>query len=224
MKLLMVDDNYELCNLYRQVFAKNLIVMDFVGSVEELKGYDVTRYDVVILDLNLPDGSGFDILKYIRATNLNVPIIMLSARKDSDTVIKGLELGADDYIRKPVEIDELIARVNSIYTRRNLNIENVYERGNLKIDFQIHKVFVNDEVVEFTQKHYLVLELLANNEMSYISSSDIFFKIYDEYNDEKSSALRVHIFNIKKKLLKAGSDITIKSAKSKGYKLCEIEE
>lgn len=224
MKILMIDDNFDLTNLYRQVFEREMIIMDSVGSFKGVKEYNINRYDLILLDINLPDGSGYDILKHIRETNKVIPIIMISARRDGDSVVRGLELGADDFLRKPVDIGELVARVRMIMKRTNINLGEVFELGDMKIDFQRQKVYIKDELVDLTPKHYLVLEVLANARPGFVTSGDMFFALYDEYNNESGSVMRVHIFNLKKKLAKYDSNVMIKSAKLKGYKLCLREE
>ncbi len=224
MKILMIDDNIDLSNLYRQVFEREMIIMDTVQTLKGVKEYDINRYDLVILDINLPDGSGYDILRHIREYNKIIPIIMISARRDSESVVRGLELGADDFLRKPVDINELIARVRTIMKRTSQSQEELFELGDLKLDFQRKKVFIKDELISLTPKHYLVLEVLAKARPGYVNSADMFFSLYDEYNDDSGSVMRVHIFNVKKKLANYSDNVTIKSAKLKGYKLCLKDE
>ncbi len=224
MKILMIDDNTDLSTLYRQVFEREMIIMDSVQTLKGVKEYDIDRYDLVLLDLNLPDGSGYDILKHIRSTNQIIPVIMISARRDSDSVVHGLELGADDFLRKPVDINELVARVRMIMKRTSVSQEDVFELGDLKLDFRRQQVYIKEELIDLTPKHYLILESLAKARPGFVTSSDMFFNLYDEYNDDSGSAMRVHVFNVKKKLAKYTDEVMIKSAKLKGYKLCLKDE
>lgn len=224
MKVLIVEDNFELADIYRTILNNNKIVADIVDSVREFKLKDINNYDMVLLDVNLPDGDGLNILKNIRENNKEISIIMISARVESDTLIKGLELGADDYIKKPVDFDELIARINMIHKRKNIRFENVFTLDKLSIDYDKKLIYVDGQLINLTQKQYLILESISKHYPGFISSKKLINDVYDQYVDESSSSIRVHIYNLKKKLEKYVGYEIIKSEKLKGYSLCTKEE
>ncbi len=220
MKILIVEDNFELANIYRQVLKNNLMIADIASSIKDLLSRDLSVYEMVLLDINLPDGSGIDALKLIRQKNLSLPVIIISARHESEIVVEGLNIGADDYLRKPVDFDEMIARINMVVRRKNVDIPEIFSRGGLEIDFKTKFVKYNECEINLTQKQYIILQKLAHSTPGYVSSEELFNSMYDEYTDEKSSSLRVHIYNLKKKLGAHFDYEIIISEKAKGYRLC----
>lgn len=220
MKILIVEDNFELANIYRQVLKNNLMIADIAPSIKDLYSRDLSTYEMVLLDINLPDGSGIDALKVIRQKNLSLPVIIVSARHESEIVVEGLNIGADDYLRKPVDFDEMIARINMVIRRKNIDVPEIFNLGGLQIDYKTKFVKYNEAEINLTQKQYIILQKLAQSVPGYVSSEELFNSMYDEYTDENSSSMRVHIYNLKKKLSIHFDYDVIVSEKAKGYRLC----
>ncbi len=220
MKILIVEDNFELANIYRQVLKNNLMIADIAPSIKDLYSRDLSTYEMVLLDINLPDGSGIDALKVIRKKNLSLPVIIVSARHESEIVVEGLNIGADDYLRKPVDFDEMIARINMVIRRKNIDVPEIFNFGGLQIDYKTKFVKYNEVEINLTQKQYIILQKLAQSVPGYVSSEELFNSMYDEYTDENSSSMRVHIYNLKKKLSIHFDYDVIVSEKAKGYRLC----
>lgn len=220
MKVLIVEDNFELANIYRAVLNKNNIIADIVLNTNQFHQKELNQYDMVLLDVNLPDGDGISILKEIRNKNKLISIIMISARSESEIVIEGLNSGADDYLRKPIDFEELIARINMVYRRKNIEKPNIFELENLLVDFDKKIVMIDEQILNLTQKQYLIFEKLVKGYPGFITSEELINAVYDEYVDEGTSSLRVHVYNLKKKLANHYPNDIIVSEKSKGYSLC----
>ena len=173
-------------------------------------------YNLIILDISLPDGSGFDLCKYIKS-NYNIPIIFLTAKDEEQDVVQGFDLGADDYIIKPFRTRELISRANNILRRYNNIQTNIITSSNIKIDLDAQRVYKNDDEIVLTALEYKILALLFTNINQTVSREKILDKIWDiagNYVNDKT--LTVYIKRIRAKL--SPNDI-IKTIKGIGYRI-----
>ena len=173
-------------------------------------------YNLIILDISLPDGSGFDLCKYIKS-NYNIPIIFLTAKDEEQDVVQGFDLGADDYIIKPFRTRELISRANNIL-RRYENIQtNIITSSNIKIDLDAQRVYKNDDEIVLTALEYKILALLFTNINQTVSREKILDKKWDiAGNYVNDNTLTVYIKRIRAKL--SPNDI-IKTIKGIGYRI-----
>ena len=173
-------------------------------------------YNLIILDISLPDGSGFDLCKYIKS-NYNIPIIFLTAKDEEQDVVQGFDLGADDYIIKPFRTRELISRANNILRRYNNIQTNIITSSNIKIDLDAQRVYKNDDEIVLTALEYKILALLFTNINQTVSREKILDKIWDiAGNYVNDNTLTVYIKRIRAKL--SPNDI-IKTIKSIGYRI-----
>lgn len=173
-------------------------------------------YNLIILDISLPDGSGFDLCKYIKS-NYNIPIIFLTAKDEEQDVVQGFDLGADDYIIKPFRTRELISRANNILRRYNNIQTNIITSSNIKIDLDAQRVYKNDDEIVLTALEYKILALLFTNINQTVSREKILDKIWDiAGNYVNDNTLTVYIKRIRAKLLP--NDI-IKTIKGIGYRI-----
>lgn len=222
MRLLIIEDNKELSYNMKEGLEKLNFTVDIANA-----GFDgeekacVNSYNAILLDLNLPDKDGVDILKYLRSNGVETPVIIITARDKLQDLALGLDLGADDYITKPFQIIELRARIQAVirrfYGRSNPNIT----IGKLTINACARKVFVSKKEVILGTKEFDIIEFIANNHPKVVSSEEIAEHIYDEFFDPLSSVLRVHIAKLKKKLKEANGEDMIKTIRGKGYSLWE---
>ena len=172
-------------------------------------------YNLIILDISLPDGSGFDLCKYIKS-NYNIPIIFLTAKDEEQDVVQGFDLGADDYIIKPFRTRELISRANNILRRYNNIQTNIITSSNIKIDLDAQRVYKNDDEIVLTALEYKILALLFTNINQTVSREKILDKIWDiAGNYVNDNTLTVYIKRIRAKL--SPNDI-IKTIKGIGYR------
>ena len=173
-------------------------------------------YNLIILDISLPDGSGFDLCKYIKS-NYNIPIIFLTAKDEEQDVVQGFDLGADDYIIKPFRTRELISRANNILRRYNNIQTNIITSSNIKIDLDAQRVYKNDDEIVLTALEYKILALLFTNINQTVSREKIIDKIWDiAGNYVNDNTLTVYIKRIRAKL--SPNDI-IKTITGIGYRI-----
>lgn len=221
MRLLLIEDNQELAFTMKQYLSsqyKYICDLALNGSEGELKAFDAS-YDVILLDLNLPDKNGFEILSFLRSEKIDTPILILTARMEQEAKIRGFELGGDDYITKPFDFAELHARIQAVVRRSYGRSHPRIIIGSLTIDPQTRTVTLNDQKLSLSVKEFDILEVIANNYPNIMSNEQIAEHVYDEDFDPFSSVLRVHMANLKKKL-GYKQDSILKNIKGKGYYIC----
>lgn len=220
MRLLIIEDNQKLCDSMRVGLVKEGFAVDtaYTGTQGEEMAY-VNGYDAVLLDLNLPDKDGIDILKYLRREGIETPVIIITARDEIEERAKGLDLGADDYLTKPFQLLELRARIHAVIRRFHGRTSPVITVGDLEIQPSARKVFWKGQPVLLAAKEYDILEYIAQQHPAVVSSEEIIEHVYDENFDPFSAVLRVHLSKLRKKLTAAaGRDILI-NTRGKGYSL-----
>tara|TARA_B110000902_G_scaffold264049_1_gene344514 strand:+ start:1549 stop:2220 length:672 start_codon:yes stop_codon:yes gene_type:complete len=218
MKLLIVEDSQRLQRSLEYGFKKLGFSVDSTGNGREAMGYlRVNTYDVVLLDLMLPEVDGLTVLKKIRSGKKDCAVIIISAKGQVDDRITGLDLGADDYLCKPFDFDELHARIKSLIRRKHKIHNNILAFDNLELDIDKRLVSVSDQAVNFTPNEFSLLELLAVNRGKVMTYSNIENKLYDSYTCVTQNAIEAHIYGVRKKL--KSHDITnlIKTRRGFGY-------
>ena len=225
MDILVLDDEKEIADLV-ELYLKNenYNVYKFYTSEEAINCINTTKLDLAILDVMIAGKDGFEICKYIREKNLNFPVIMLTAKIEDKDKITGLTLGADDYITKPFNPLELVARVKSAirrYTKYNekREEESIYIEG-LEINKQTHKCLLYDKEVELTPLEFDILLYLANNRGKVVSSEELFEKVWKEKYLDNNNTVMVHIRRIREKLKEdTRNPKFIKTVWGVGYKI-----
>ena len=179
------------------------------------------EYDVVILDLMLPDGSGFGLLRMLREMQLGSGIIIISARDALDDKLEGLASGADDYLTKPFHVAELNARVQAVYRRRRMNGDDAIIVRDIRIEPGSRKVFVGDAEVQLTAKEFELLLYLAVNAGRILSKHAIADHLRGETSDmtDNFQFVYVHLNNLRRKLLDAGAADPIQTLYGVGYRM-----
>lgn len=223
MKILIVEDdkhlNKAICEMLKNI-AETTPVYDGANA---LYAVEQNIYDLIILDVMLPNVDGFTILKKIREVG-TTPVIMLTAKDSVSDKVKGLKLGADDYMTKPFYRDELIARVNALLRRYNNNFNGfqvVFK--DLKFDLSQKKVTINNEVLEITGKSYDILEYLVRNKDIIITKEQLFNRIWGFESETIWSVVEVYVSNIRKLLKKYDYHIYLKTLRNVGYMWSEKE-
>lgn len=220
MKVLIVEDEYNLADVIKERLEKEKLTVDIVEDGEEGYYYASTNtYDLIILDVMLPNMSGFQILNKLRTDNINSKIIMLTARSTIEDKLNGLENGADDYLTKPFHMDELLARVN-IQLKRNGNKNNL-SFGDLVLNTTTLKVTCakTNEVVELIKKEFQLLEYFINNPNQVLSKEQIYDRVWGIENEIESNNLEAYLSFIRRKLRVIESKVVIKSVRGIGYKI-----
>ena len=219
MKILIIEDNKDLLNALVKGFTNKGFRVD---SAEEGKdGYNklyVNEYDVAIIDLNLPFKSGFEIVKEAREANIDIPFLALTARDQLEDKLIGFKTGFDDYITKPFEFPELIARVEALIRRSKPNSEVILSIGDLRVDPQKRIVLYLDEEIELTKIEFNILEYLLRKKGIVVSNSELIEHIWSEESDLLDPPIRSHIKNLRKKIHDVNFDI-LKTLPGIGYKI-----
>lgn len=206
MNILVLDDEKEIADLVELYLQnENYHIYKFYKSEEALNCIDTKKIDVAILDVMIEGKDGFEICKYIRQKGLKFPVIMLTAKIEDNDKIKGLTLGADDYITKPFNPLELVARVKSALRRYTLyngekTSDNIIEMNGLVIDKDKHKCLLYEKEIDFTPIEFEVLLYLAENRGKVISSEELFEKVWKEKYLDSNNTVMVHIRRIREKL------------------------
>lgn len=219
LRILVVEDEVDILQALKQGLKKEGYAVDIAdnGGVA-LELVDVNSYDLILLDINLPYVNGYDILKRVREKNLDVAVIIVSANREIEDRIKGLDLGANDYIVKPFDLRELKARIRALLRREFKSASNSIKDGHFKIDLGTLKVSYKDKEIILTLKEYSIFTYLVKNKGRVISANELFEHIWNDEADPFSEVLRVHVYALRKKLnLATGKDNIIKTLKGVGY-------
>lgn len=218
MKILLVEDNKSIIKGLEYAFAQNGYSCEYCLSLDEAVRKAPFNYDAAVLDIMLPDGNGFDLFKKIRRYS-DLPVIFLTAVDDEDSVVNGLELGADDYITKPFSTRELIVRIKRVANKNSK--KNIITVSGVTLDLDKSAVFENGKQLELTALEYKLLSLLMQNAGKVVTRELIFEKIWDvSGNFVNDNTLTVYIKRVRKKL---DADI-IKTVKGLGYQVAEDSE
>ncbi len=221
MKLLLIEDEEDLSAIIAKGLRKTGYAVDCAYDGEEgLYMYCVNEYDLIILDLNIPVIDGIDVLKQIRAKDNRTKILILSARGQLEERVEGLNLGANDYMVKPFDFPELVARINALLRIDFIQSPAVLSCGAVKMDTLKREVFVSQKNIALTKKEYSILEYLLRHKGEVISAETLIEHVWDSEADMFSNSLKYHISMLKKKL---GIDC-IKNIRGQGYVLSEVEQ
>lgn len=222
MKILVIEDEHEMQDLIKQSLEnENFLVetaSDYHAGLDKIVSYD---YDCILLDIMLPGGSGLDLLQELKKLNKSDSVIVVSAKDSLDDKIKGLNLGADDYLAKPFHIAELNARIKSVIRRRSRDGNRMLELENLRIDLDDRQVFVNDLPLVLNRKELDVLIYLTVNKNRLVSKSALAENVWGDHIDEadRYDFLYSQIKNLRKKLRDHDAKVELNAVYGMGYKL-----
>ncbi len=221
MKLLLIEDEQELANNIQTYLTGNNFVCEYAlnakSAIEKISTYD---YDCILLDLMLPDGNGFEILKQLKRQNKTEGVIIISAKETLETRIEGLQLGADDYLTKPFHLSELLVRIQALIRRKKFKGNNVVAYNEIEIDTLSKTVKVKGRKIDITKKEIDLLLFLIGNENRVLSKSAIAEHLSGDMADmlDNHDFVYAHIKNLKNKLKDAGCSDYIKTVYGLGYK------
>jgi DNA-binding response OmpR family regulator len=201
MRILLTEDNFIVGKSIKQILENKKYLVDWVQDGESCEtALRTTNFDIIILDINLPDISGIEIIKKIRAKKNYTPILVVSARNSLENKIEGLDLGADDYLTKPFDYEELLARIKSLHRRNKGIAENILTFKNIEVDVDKHLVKFNKKIVETSPTEFIILKILLENIDRPISKTRLEEAIYSWDNSIESNAIEVFIHNLRKKI------------------------
>ncbi len=221
MKILLIEDENELAESIIGYLTGNKFVCEWANSLhsamDKISGYE---YDCILLDLMLPDGNGFEILKELKSQNKIEGVIIISAKETLETRIEGFNLGADDYLTKPFHLSELLVRIQALIRRKNFNGNNILTYNEIEIDILSKTVKVKNTKLEITKKEFELLLFLIGNKNKVLSKSAIAEHLSGDMADmlDNHDFVYAHIKNLKNKLRDAGGSDYIKTVYGLGYK------
>ena len=222
MKILVIEDEMSLQELMERALKKEGYVvesaMDFDSVMEKLGIYS---YDCILLDINLPGGSGLDILEHMKKVGNRSDVIIISARDSIDDKVRGLELGADDYLAKPFHMVELIARIRSVARRSRNDGDFGYKAGNVMLDDGSRILTVDGRKVELLKKEFDILKYFLMRPGHTVDKAVLAEAVWGDHIDQSDDFQFVYaqMKNLRRKLAESGADIEIKSIYGFGYKL-----
>lgn len=220
MKILIVEDQARLASFLKKSLADHAYMADCVSTcAAALDALCQTSYDVIILDVGLPDGNGFDLLRQWREGGFNEPVLILSARDTVRDRIKGLDLGADDYLPKPFSLEELLARVRSLLRRQTGAKKTVFEHRGLKLDLLSRTVHLNEKPLELTSREYALLEIFMQNPGRILARNLICEKIWESQRDVDANLLDVYMSRLRTKLEAVPGEPFFRTVRGVGYQL-----
>lgn len=222
MNILIVEDHQELATELVDYLSKNGYLCKSVATCEDaLEEVAVNEYDAMLLDLGLPDGSGFDILKSIRKLKSKMAVIVITARGELTDKINGLELGADDYLTKPFALTELGARLYAVIRRIHGFTANELDVHGFKIQLQDYKVLFGDTVVSLTKKEFDIFQYLALNKNRVVTRLQLTEHVWGDVLEINSDSnfIDVHVRNLRKKLDKFSKLDWFETVRNVGYRI-----
>ena len=224
MKILLIEDEQELSLSILQYLNGNGVLCEAVNNVlEALEKITMYQYDCILLDLSLPDGDGFEILKALKTQGKEEGVIIISAKSSLDTRIEGFNLGADDFLVKPFHLSELLVRIQALIRRKQFGGNNILTFNEIELNLSSKSVSINSEVVDLTKTEYHLLMFFIANKNKVLSKGAIAEHLSGDMADmlDNHDFVYAHIKNLKRKLKQSGSEDYIKTIYGLGYKFQE---
>lgn len=222
MRILLAEDERSLSRVLVTIFQKNNYSVDAVYDGEDALAYlQSGNYDVAVLDIMMPKMDGITVLKRVRSAGSQMPILMLTAKSEVDDKVLGLDSGANDYLAKPFDTKELLARIRSI-TRNQTTADNKLRMGNISLDRSTYELSSPNGNFRLANREYQMMEFLMSNPHHIISSGRFMEKIWGYDSEAEINVVWVYISYLRKKLSALHADICIKASRNAGYSLEEL--
>ncbi|MGK9126275.1 response regulator transcription factor [Olivibacter sp. SA151] len=224
MKILIIEDEEDLLDAITSSLLKEYFLIesasDYHTAMDKIQMYD---YDCILLDIMLPGGSGLQLLEQLKQSEKSENVIIISAKNSLDDKLKGLELGADDYLTKPFHIAELNARIKAVLRRKKLDGKHTIETRNVVLDLNERQLLVNGEAVALNRKEFDILNYFLLNTNRLVTKSALAEHVWGDNIDQADNLdfIYYQIKNLRKKLQQANAAIEIESAYGVGYKMVE---
>jgi two-component system copper resistance phosphate regulon response regulator CusR len=221
MRFLLVEDDVGLSQSLLRGLYEHAYVVDIVAEGDTaLYQASVNQYDAIILDINIPNMNGLEVCRTLRERGDPVRILMLTARGRTEDRIEGLDSGADDYLPKPFEFEELLARLRALVRRRGENLEPAsFSIADLHIDFPAQRVVRAGVPIDLTTKEFVLLSFLARNAGKIVGRAEITEHVWDDNHDPATNAVEVYINRLRKKIDLVGLPPLIHTRRGAGYYL-----
>ncbi|MGE7925996.1 response regulator transcription factor [Viridibacillus arvi] len=220
MKILLAEDDARLRKNLVQIIKREIHQVDAVGNGQDAVNYAMyDEYDLLILDWMMPKLSGLEVCQEVRRKGYTGGILILTAKDDTADIIQGLDMGADDYLVKPVKMEELLARIRALLRRKDKPIEQVVKADNFLLQLDSRKLLRNNEEIEMTKKEFLLLEYLFINKGRVLTRDQISLHIWGYDQDISNNALDALVKLVRKKIDENERQSIIQNVRGIGYKL-----
>ncbi len=220
MRLLLAEDEKELSKALCAILKHNNFSVDAVYDGQDAFDYGLDEnYDGIILDIMMPKMNGIEVLRKLRENGVSTPIIMLTAKSEVEDKIHGLDAGADDYLTKPFNMGELLARVRALTRRKSEFSPNVISFGNVTLNRENFELSCGKEAVRLGNKEFQMMEMLISNSGRLISTEQFMERIWGYETEAEINVVWVYISYLRKKLLNLNADVEIKAVRGVGYTL-----
>lgn len=225
MRILLVEDERDAARMLSKGLREQTYAVDLAyDGAEALEKAEINAYDLLILDVMLPGVDGFEVCRQLRERGLSVPILLLTARGGVTDRITGLDRGADDYLTKPFDFGELLARIRALLRRGADLKDSVLQVGDLAVDTRSHSVTRSGSSISLTAKEYSMLEYLARRAGEVVSRADISEHVWEENYDPFSNLIEVYVQRLRRKLDAPESAPLLHTRRGEGYILSAEQE
>lgn len=223
MRILIAEDEVTINKALKVMLEKNKYTIDSVyDGLSALNYIENTTYDVIVLDIMMPIKSGMEVLKTIRSNNINTPVLFLTAKSEISDRVSGFEAGADDYLPKPFDANEFLARVKALSRRSNSYISSSLSIGNTTLDLNSYILKTEYEETKLNNKEFQLFELFIKNPKKVFSSELLMEKVWDIDSNADIDVVWTYIGFLRRKLKQINSNLEIKTIRGAGYALEEI--
>ncbi len=224
MALLLIEDNERLAELMKQGLERTGFKVDVLDTATDaIEALAAIKFEVVILDLGLPDEDGLSVLKTMRQRGDVTPVIVMTARGSLRERVEGLDSGADDYLVKPVALEELVARINALLRRPGNLLGTALRLGNITLDTAGRQVFVDDKPQIFGARELAILEHLLRRAGRVIPKKFLENSLYGLGEEISSNAVEVYVHRLRKRLAELGASVQVHTVRGVGYMIGEIK-
>lgn len=226
MKILVIEDNVELLHDIRDFLEQEGNICEIAPDYKSAyMKVGIFPYDILVVDITLPDGNGLDIIREVKKENIDAGIIIISAKNAVDDKVHGLELGADDYLTKPFYLSELNARIKALYRRKVYKGSKEIVFNEIKIKPEKHEVYINDQLLTLTKKEFDILHFFVANKNRLLTKEAIAEHLWGDHIEMADSFkfIYTHLANLRKKIAELDGKDYIKSIYRVGYKFTDLE-
>ena len=217
MRLLVIEDDPDIREMLTTSLQSATYAVDEAGSAREAEGFaTVYPYDALVVDIGLPEGpdAGLKLIKKLRSDGSKTPVLFLSARSELQDRLEGFEVGGDDYLVKPYQVEEVHARLRALLRRAKPAQSNTLERRDLKVDWGARAVYISGSAVHLTAKEYAILELLGSHPGRIFDRDEIIAHVWDSSFTGDTNVVDVYVWNLRKKL----GSWTVETVRGIGYR------
>ena len=222
MRILLAEDTAELATALQHALEHSKYAVDVVMTGTEALEYALTGvYDIVLLDVLMPEMDGIEVLKALRKKEVSVPILLMSAKCDLGDRIYGLDCGADDYLGKPFAVTELLARIRALLRRNENYLSDVLTFGNLSLDAVSYELYTDSGTVRLNNKEFQLMSCFMRNPMRVFSVDELMEKIWGWESSAEVNVIWTNIAYLRRKMAQIGSNVKIQSLRGSGYRIIE---